>query len=248
MANGHGSAAIVTGTASCAGDPLVDWYRNGRLERTQEHANPLGWSADGDLLLLGHVACGGAPSAAAWQGSVEVVDFATGKVEATLPDVRGEMAFAAVGDSVAATSANGMEEMELGGTAIATLPGVRFLGWLDEETIFVELDGRMVLADLDPPTVDTATTYQAWQAEGPNGLHIAADLTGTVLRVVGSDGSSLLDLSTQNLMTEPVSADGASRPTSMQPSWWSPDGGMLVLQARDGSSVALISVDPKKPA
>jgi hypothetical protein len=32
-----------------------------------------------------------------------------------------------------------------------------------------------------------------------------------------------------------------------QKSWWSPDGRMLALESSDGSSLALISVDPTKP-
>ena len=249
IANGHGAAAIVTGTAGCSADPLVQWYRNGTLEQTQERANPLGWSPDGSNVLLGHVSCDPTATASstaagdAWRGDVQLVDFASGAVEGTLPHVQGSIAFGVGGDSVAAQAGDSTVILDAGGPDAQTLPAARFLGWLDTETIFVERDTRILVADLDPPNVSDATAYPRWQAAGPNGINLAANLDGSALAILRDDGSTLLDLSGRDLVA--VRPPAAAEPivTGMQPEWWAPDGGTIALESVDGTSLTLISID-----
>jgi hypothetical protein len=248
VANGKGSAAIVGARPAC-GDPLVEWYRDGRLESAQERVTPLGWSPDGEDILLGHQSCDPAaptptPAGQDWSGTVQVVGFASGSVLVTLGDVRGMLAFSPSGEAVAAQTGTGIEFADVDGGRPLSVPGVSLLGWLDDETMFGEVGGQIRLVETDPPDIG-AGSYQEWKAGAPLGLAISADPAGGALRVVGADGSVLLDVSPADLVLEPRPAAGEPV-VSLQP--WSPDGRMLALESRDGTTLALISVDPAQPA
>jgi hypothetical protein len=244
VANGHGSAAIIVAVPACVGDPIVNWYRDGRYERTQDKVSPFGWSPDGRLALLGHFSCESMDAELhGWKGPVEVADFASGRVLATAPAVRGEMAFSPDLSMLAAQSDADLEIVDLGGQPVETLTGTRFLGWLDSETLYAVKGSQLELVDLDPLAVMAAVGNE-WQAESPTGLHLAGDLTGVARRLVAQDGTTLMDLSSAGLAAERYpTADEHVNP-SLQQSWWSPDGRMLALKSSDGSSLYLLSVDP----
>ncbi len=247
VANGHGSAAIIVAVPACVGDPTVNWYRDGGYEKAQEKVSPFGWSPDGQLLLKGHLDCTSEDAELhGWKGRVDVVDFATGRVLATAPAVRGEMAFGPDMTILAAQSDADLEIVELGGESIETLPGMRFLGWLDAETLYAVSGSQLELVDLDP--LDTIPVDgDQWQASSPTGLHLAADLTGAARRIVAEDGTTLMDISSAGLVAERYPVAGQPVSPMLQPGWWSPDGRMLALESSDGASLALFSVDPTKP-
>jgi hypothetical protein len=246
VANGHGAAAIIVAQPGCTGDPLVDWYRDGHYVRAGEKVSPYGWSPDGRLALLGHFSCESMDAELhGWKGPVEVVDFASGRVLATAPAVRGEMAFSPDQTMLAAQSDADLEIVDLGGQPVETLPGTRFLGWLDSETLYAVSGSQLKLVDLDPLAV-TDVSGGEWQAESPTGLHVAGDLTGAARRIVAEDGTTLMDLSSAGLVAErPTVGDRVT--SALQPAWWSPDGRMVVLESADGASLVLLSVDPAKP-
>src|SRR5450759_3685600 len=108
--NGHGSAAVIVAQPGCIGDPIIDWYRNGQFVKAGEKETPYGWSPDGKLLLLGHMSCTDQEAQMhGWRGPVDVVDFASGRVVATAPEVRGAMAFNPSGTRLAAESDKNLE-------------------------------------------------------------------------------------------------------------------------------------------
>jgi len=246
VANGHGSAAIIVAQPGCTGDPLVDWYRDGHYVRAGEKVSPFGWSPDGRLALLGHFSCESMDAELhGWKGPVQVVDFGSGRVLATAPAVRGEMAFSPDQTMLAAQSDADLEIVDLGGQPVETLRGTRFLGWLDSETLYAVSGSQLELVDLDPLAV-TDVSGDEWQAESPTGLHVAGDLTGAARRIVAADGTTLMDLSSAGLVADaPTVGDRVT--SALQPGWWSPDGRMLVLESVDGASLVLLSVDPAKP-
>jgi hypothetical protein len=252
VANGRGSAAVVGARPAC-GDPLVQWYRDGRPDPATERVTPLGWSSDGEEILLGHQTCDAGSgsslgaSGAGWTGTVQVVGFASGNVQVTFQDVQGQLAFSPSGEAIAAQTASGVVFADVDGGQPLSISGVRLLGWLDDETMFGEVGGQIRLVETDPPDIG-AGSYREWQSGSPSGLSVAADLAGAAVRIAGTDGSTLLDLSSADLVVErpPYSGEGAA--TVLQPARWSPDGRMLVLESRDGATLALISVDPAHPS
>ena len=248
VASGHGAAAIIVAVPGCTGDPIIDWYRDGKYVKTGEKATPYGWSPDGKLALLGHFQCEGMDAELhGWKGPVDVVDFATGKVLGTAPGVRGEMAFSPDGSELAAQSDTNMEIVDLAGGSMETVPGARFLGWLDTGSLYAATSSGVEFVDLDAGVALRPTTGNEWQAESPTGLHLRADTTGTARQIVAADGSTLLDLSSAGLIAEqyPATTDHVS--SWLQPGWWSPDGGMIALKSADGQSLVMLSVDPSKP-
>ena len=136
-----------------------------------------------------------------WKGPVDVVDFASGRVVATAPAVRGEMAFSPDQTMLAAQSDADLEIVDLGGQPVETLTGTRFLGWLDSETLYAVSGSQLKLVDLDPLAV-MAIAGDEWQAESPTGLHLSGDLTGAARRIVTQDGTTLMDLSSAGLVAE----------------------------------------------
>jgi WD40 repeat protein len=248
VASGHGAAAIIVAVPGCTGDPIIDWYRDGKYVKTGEKATPYGWSPDGKLALLGHFQCEGMDAELhGWKGPVDVVDFATGKVLGTAPGVRGEMAFSPDGSELAAQSDTNMEIVDLAGGTVETVPGARFLGWLDTGSLYAATSSGVEFVDLDTGVALRPTTGNEWQAESPTGLHLRADTTGAARQIVAADGSTLLDLSSAGLIAEqyPATTDHVS--SWLQPGWWSPDGGMIALKSADGQSLVMLSVDPSKP-
>jgi hypothetical protein len=246
LASGHGAAAIIVSQPTGCGDPLVNWYRDGKYVKANESVTPLGWSSDGRYVLLGHETCDASAPAAGWQGQVQVVEFASGHAAATLPNVRGEIAFSPDGGSIAAQSGADLDVADLDTGEPETIPGARFLGWLDQESIFLAFGSQIQFADLDPVDVSTAL-YGQWRASSTTGLQLAGDVTGAARQIVTANGSNLLDLSSAGLAAERYPAVGQAAETYLQPDWWSPDGGMLALESTDGTFIALISVDPSRP-
>jgi WD40 repeat protein len=247
VASGYGAAAIVVAVPACVGDPIIDWYRDGKYVKTGEKATPYGWSADGKLAVIGHFACSSEDATLhGWKGSVDIVDFATGKVVATLPDVRGEMAFSPDDTDFAAQSDADLEIADLDTGEVQKIPGVRFLGWLDTESLYAANGTQVEFVDLDPLGVDPALG-NLWQAASPTGLHLQGDTTGAAVAILASDGTTLLDLSSAGLVAEQYPATNDYIASALQPQWWSPDGRMLALRSADGQSLVLLSVDPTKP-
>lgn len=247
VANGHGSAAIVVDRPGCVGDPSVNWYRDGGYVQTHEKVTPFGWSPDGRLALLGHMDCTAEDAIAHGpKGPVQVVDFATGRVIATAPAVRGELAFSPALTALAAQSDTDLKIVDLAGGPVETLPGLRFLGWLDDESLYAASGSQIEFVGLDPPSVTPAASRE-WRAESPTGLHLAADLSGAARRIVAADGTTLMDLSSAGLVAERYHAANEPVTSALAPSWWSPDGRMLALESSDGESLVLLSVDPSKP-
>jgi WD40 repeat protein len=248
VASGHGAAAIIVAVPACVGDPLIDWYRDGKYVKTRQQATPYGWSADGKLAVIGHFACSSEDALLhGWKGSVDVVDFATGKVIATLPDVRGEMAFSPDGADFAAQSDADLEIADLDTGDVQRIPGVRFLGWLDQESLYAAAGSQVEFVDLDPVGVDAAPN-DLWQAASPTGLHLQGDTTGAAVAILAADGTKLLDLSSGGLVAERYPATGDHVISALQQQWWSPDGRMLALASADGRSVVMFSIDPTKLA
>jgi WD40 repeat protein len=247
VANGHGSAAIIVAVPGCVGDPIIDWYRDGKYQKTGQKATPFGWSADGKLLLLGHMDCSSQDGEMnGWKGSVDVVDIASEKTVATVSGVRGEMAFSPDGSDLAAQSDSDLKVVDLSSGDTQTIAGQRFLGWPDTESIYAASGSVVNFVDLDPNGID-ATTAGVWQAESSTGLHLQGDLTGAATRILAAYGSTLLDLSGAGLQADRYPETGTAVNPWLQPNWWSPDGRMLALRSSDGGSLVLISVDPDKP-
>lgn len=235
VASGHGSAAIIVGVPACTCDPLVDWYRDGHYVRANEKVSPLGWSADGRLVLRGHQdGTGQDVELNGWKGSVEITDFATGHVLATAPNVRGQTAFNPSATRLAAGSDKDLEIVDIATGHVKTVPGTRLLGWLNDDYVYgLTTEGRLdvVLATetIAPLSGDVAGD---WSIPSPNGAELMVDTAGKAIKIVGADHSTtLLDLSSASLVAQRDSA-------------WSADGRMLALESSDGTSVALLSVDP----
>jgi WD40 repeat protein len=157
------------------------------------------------------------------------------------------MAFSPDGSELAAQSDTILEIVDLASGTVETVPGARFLGWLDTESLYAATSSGVEFVDLDAGVALRPTTGNDWQAESPTGLHLRADTTGVARQIVAADGSTLLDLSSANLIGEqyPATTDHVS--SWLQPGWWSPDGGMLALNSADGKSIVLLSVNPTKP-
>ena len=248
VASGHGAAAIIVAVPGCTGDPIIDWYKNGGYVKTGQKITPFGWSADGTLALLGHLECSSEDAEIhGWKGPVGVVDFATGKTVGTAPAVRGEMAFSPDGTKLAAQSDTTLEVVDLAAGRVETVPGARFLGWLDKENLYAATSSGVELVDLDAGVATRPTTGNEWQAESPTGLHLQADTTGVARAILAPDGTTLLDLSRAGLIAEQYPDTSGHLDPWLQPGWWSPDGRMLALKSAGGQSLVLLSVDPTKP-
>ncbi len=250
VASGHGAAAIIVSWPLCVGDPLVDWYRDGHYVKAGEKATPFGWSADGKLLLRGHMSCTDQEAQMhGWKGPVEVVEFASDRVLATAEAVRGQMAFNPSGTRLAAESDKDLEIVHIATGQTRTVPNARLLGWANDDYVYVlTTAGSVVLTGATATIRDFGGVVAGgWSIPSSIGPQLVVDASGSALRIVSADQkTTLLDLSSTSLVVRPdlalvVSVD-QPRYSALQQGPWSPDGRMLALKSSDGSSVALFSV------
>jgi hypothetical protein len=251
VASGHGAAAIIVARPACEGDPLVDWYRDGAYRRTGEQVTPFGWSADGRYIVEGHLTCSSMDAELhGWKGKVDVVDFASGKTLATMPDVRGEMAFNPSGTRLAAQSDSEVEIADLGGGAVVVAKGVRLLGWTTDHTLALRSGETLEVAELLGGLQVTTPEPSEMLIPSPvDGIALGIDVHGKAIEVRSPRGS-LLGLRGADLTIDanPEPAADEHQSTRLAAAYWSPDGRMLALPTADGLSIALISVDPDRPA
>jgi hypothetical protein len=136
---------VVVAQPGCIGDPIIDWYKNGQFVKVGEKATPYGWSPDGKLLLLGHMSCTDQEAQMhGWKGPVDVVDFASGRVVATTPAVRGAMAFNPSGTRLAAESDKDLEIVDFATKQVRTIPNARLLGWSNDDYAYCLLSSGSV--------------------------------------------------------------------------------------------------------
>jgi WD40 repeat protein len=244
VGNGYGSAAIIVAVPGCTCDPLVDWYENGQYVKVGEKATPYGWSPDGKLVLLGHLE-GGSQDVElhGWKGSVDVVDFASGRVLATAPNVRGEMAFNPSATRLAAQSDADLEIVTIAGGSVQTIAGARFLGWFDDDHLYYQAGATLEMLNLRSGASASAVVGSGeWQVPAPAGSWLVVDSTGAVRRIVAADWTTtLLDLSSTSLLVDANQASDQAV-SALQQRWWSPDGRMLAVPSSDGTSLALLAV------
>ena len=245
VAGGHGSAAILVAVPACTGDPLIDWYENGKYVKAGEKVTPFGWSPDGKLVLLGHMDCSSEDAAMhGWKGPVQIVDFATRRVLATAPAVRGAMAFNPSGTRLAAQSDQNLEIVDIATGRVSTLPNVRLLGWSDDNYVYcLTAAGSVARVGATPEFPPFNGIVAEWAITSSIGLTLDFDASGTPIQIVGLGGKVALDLSPADLARVRDVGDATS---TLLRSPWSPDGRMLALKSADGTSLALISVDPSQ--
>ncbi|MGD0861745.1 MAG: hypothetical protein ABSA21_03165 [Candidatus Limnocylindrales bacterium] len=243
VGNGYGSAAIIVAVPGCVGDPIIDWYENGGYVKANEKATPYGWSPDGKLVLLGHLDCGSQDAELhGWKGSVDVVDFATGRVLATAPDVRGEMAFNPSATRLAAQSDADLEILDIATGQIKIVSGARLLGWADDDHAYcLTSDGSLALVGATAAIPPFGGIVIDWSIPSSAGPSVDVDSTGRAIRIAGVDGKALLDLSSTSLVVEANPASG-QMVSELQQRLWSPDGRMLALESSDGTSLDIFSV------
>ena len=249
VASGHGSAAIVVAVPACTCDPIIDWYTDGKYVKANEKASPFGWSPDGKYVLLGHVGATGMDAEInGWKGSVDVVDFASGQVRATVPSVRGAMAFNPSGTRLAAESDKDLQILDIATGKIKRVTGARLLGWADGDHVGVlTAGGSLALVGATAGIPDFGGVVTAWSVASSLGPRLIAGGTGMAVRVAGADDkTTLLDLSSSDLVVLPDLA-GRYQGTLLRQNPWSADGRTLALPSADGTSIALISVDPEVP-
>ena len=247
VASGHGSAALIVAQPACEGDPIVDWYRDGSYDKAGEKVTVFGWSPDGKYVLKGHMDCTDQEAMLhGWQGHVDVVDFATGKVAVTVPGVRGTMAFNPSGTRLAAQSDANVVVGDTASGKTQTFLGFRFLGWLDDDRFYALHATEVDILDATSGAAPQKATPEQWLAPSGAGPSLLADTSLAAQRIVSADGSTLLDLSSSGLVTQ-FQFNDTRTDTSLQRRIWSPDGRMLALESSDGTTVVMLSVNPAAP-
>jgi hypothetical protein len=245
VASGHGAAAIIVAVPGCTGDPLIDWYKNGQYVKAGEKVTPFGWSPDGKLVLLGHMDCSSQDAEInGWKGPVDIVDFATRRVLATAPAVRGKMAFNPSATRLAAESDGNLEIVDIATGQVKTVPNARLLGWSDDDYVYcLTAAGNLAGFGATPEFPPSKVILMGWSIPSSIGLMLDLDATGAAVGITGLGGKVVLDLSSASLIADRGQTSGY-KVSALWRSPWSPDGRMVVLKSSDGTSLALISVDP----
>jgi WD40 repeat protein len=177
-----------------------------------------------------------------WKGPVDIVDFATRRVLATAPAVRGAMAFNPSATRLAAESDGNLEIVDIATGQVHTVPGARLLGWSDDDYVYcLTAAGNLTELGATSELPPSNGIVAEWAITSSIGMMLDSDATGAAVRVIGRGGKVTLDLSSAGLISERGQTSGY-KVSSMQHSPWSPDGRMLALESSDGTSLVLISV------
>ncbi|HEX7612401.1 MAG TPA: hypothetical protein VF371_06465, partial [Candidatus Limnocylindrales bacterium] len=206
VASGHGSVAIIVAVPGCIGDPIIDWYKNGQYVKAGEKATPYGWSPDGKLLLLGHMSCSEQEAQLhGWKGPVDVVDFASGRVVATAPEVRGAMAFNPSGTRLAAESDKNLEIVDFATGQVKTVKNARLLGWGgDDLVVCLNTTGSLAAVGATADVHDFGGIVVNWAIPSSVGPQLEVDAAGAPIRIASADTkTTLLDLSSASLVAPP---------------------------------------------
>lgn len=250
VASGHGSAMVVVSVPGCVGDPWIDWYRDGDFVHTDEQLTPFGWSPDGRFALEGHMTCGQEEAELhGWKGDVDAVEISSGKTEVKLTNVRGELAFSPSGKMLAAQSDSDVEIADIDTGSISVAKGVRLLAWVTDQRLALRAGETLEVADLsDGFEVTTPEPSEILVPSVIDGVALGIDVHGAAIEVRGPK-DSLFSLRDEKLaiVANPQPAANEAVYSVLQPTYWSPDGRMLVLPTADGRAIDLISVDPAKP-
>jgi hypothetical protein len=181
-----------------------------------------------------------------WKGPVDIVDFATRRVLATAPAVRGAMAFNPSATRLAAESDQNLEIVDIATGQVKTVANARLLGWSDDDYVYcLTKAGSVALVGATAQIHDfSGIVAGGWPIPSSTGPRLEVDVTGAATRIANAnEKTTLLDLSSAGLVAERGQASGY-KVSSMRQTPWSPDGRMLALESSDGTSLALISVDP----
>ncbi|HEX7544508.1 MAG TPA: hypothetical protein VF361_06870, partial [Candidatus Limnocylindrales bacterium] len=154
------------------------------------------------------------------------------------------MAFNPSGTRLAAQSDQNLEIVDIATGQVSTLPNVRLLGWSGDDDVYcLTAAGNLAGFGATPEFPPFNGILTGWEITSSIGLTLDTDASGTPVWIIGLGGKVALDLESADL----ARVRDAGDPTStLLRSPWSPDGRMLALKSADGTSLALISVDPSQ--